>query len=157
VKRLRADRRVGLLLVGILLLTFVALGATVALPAADPAVRSTKGARTYAGAAHQGMIVYRNEGCWYCHTQYVRDTAQDKINGKPLAASAYANQSPPLLGLERIGPDLTHVAGRFANADAFVAYLKDPAEDHPRTSMPSYAYLSEKDLRALAAYLLSFR
>jgi cbb3-type cytochrome oxidase cytochrome c subunit len=155
VTRPRADRRVGLLLAGILLLTFVAIAATVALPATDPAVRSTKGARAFKGDAARGMLVYRNEGCWYCHTQYVRETAQDKTYGKPLSAATYANQSPALLGLERLGPDLTHVAARFADADALVAFLKKPGDD--RTSMPAYSYLSEKDLRALAAYLLSFR
>jgi cbb3-type cytochrome oxidase cytochrome c subunit len=157
VKHVRADRRVGLLLGGILLLTFVAIGATVALPAADPAIRSTRGARTFAGDARRGMVVYRNEGCWYCHTQYTRETAQDKAWGKPLGASAYANQSPALLGLERLGPDLTHLGSRFPDAAALASFLEDPGEDRPRTSMPQYAYLSERDLRALAAYLLSFR
>jgi cbb3-type cytochrome oxidase cytochrome c subunit len=103
-----------------------------------------------------GMEVYRNEGCWYCHTQYVRESAVDQALGEPLGPREYAAVSPAMLGAERVGPDLTHVGARFGQDD-LLAYLRDPGGTEPRTSMPSYAYLGESDLRALVAYLLSLK
>lgn len=144
--KIRADRRIGLLLGGVLLLTFVAIGATVALPASDPAVQKAK-AQQMSKAVGQGMRVYRSEGCWYCHTGYDRTTGIDA--GKPLDASAYAGRSPAMLGLDRFGPDLTHGPTITTSAD-LVKYLRKV-----HGSMPSYDYLSSKDVDALAAFLLS--
>jgi cbb3-type cytochrome oxidase cytochrome c subunit len=154
VKRLRVDRRLGLLLGGVLLASFVALGAAVALPSADPDLQGD--AKELSRLEARGMQVYRNEGCWYCHTQYLRSSAADAELGRPLDPDAYLAASPLMLGHERIGPDLTQGL-RFANAEALVAYLGKPGSEGYRTSMPSYAYLGEDDLRALAAYLLSLR
>ncbi len=153
-KRLRVDRRAGLLLGGVLLASFVALGASVALPAADPELKGE--ARDLSRLEARGMKVYANEGCWYCHTQYVRETAIDAELGKPLGADGYAGASPAMLGNERIGGDLTH-GPSFADARTLIAYLRDPGAERFRSSMPSYAYLGEEDLRAIAAYLLALR
>lgn len=154
---IRADRRVGLLMAGIVFATFVSIGATIALPASDPDVSADKGARIFEGDAARGMKVYRNEGCWYCHTQAVRNTPIDDVYGKPLAASAYAELSPVLIGLDRIGPDLTHVGGRYGSAEQLIALLRHPRAEGRDSSMPSYSYLSSKDLEALAAYLLALK
>jgi cbb3-type cytochrome oxidase cytochrome c subunit len=75
--------------------------------------------------------------------------------GEPLEASRYNGASPSMLGLERIGPDLTHLRSRFTSDEDLIAFLRDPASKGHRTSMPSYGYLGADDLRALAAYLLS--
>jgi cytochrome c oxidase cbb3-type subunit II len=150
---IRADRRFGLLLAGIVLLSFVSIAATVVLPAADPALQA-KPRDLDAREAH-GMKVYKAEGCWFCHTGYVRETSVDKPLGKPLDAKAYAGLSPSMLGTERVGPDLTSLSTRFSDAASLIAYLEDPAEGGRRSSMPSYSYLSKSDLEALAAYLLS--
>jgi cbb3-type cytochrome oxidase cytochrome c subunit len=141
--KLRADRQVGLLFVGVVLLTFVAIGATVALPANDPSLQVK--ARAMSAEAVRGMKVYKSEGCWYCHTQYERHTATDAVLGKPLGTGRYAGLSPSMLGLERMGPDLTHLSA----ADR--AALVDALESHGKAG--SLAYLSAKDLEALAAYL----
>jgi cbb3-type cytochrome oxidase cytochrome c subunit len=141
VSRVRADRRVGLMLGAVLLLTFVAIGATVALPASDPSLRA-KQQNTLMLRKH-GMRVYQSEGCWYCHTQYQRSTKSD--TGEKTTAAAFVGDSPAMLGLERVGPDL-----RGLSTSDVIAYLHKA-----HGSMPSYAYLSDKDLVALAAYLQS--
>jgi cbb3-type cytochrome oxidase cytochrome c subunit len=151
--RVRADRRIGVLLGGVVLLAFVAIATTIILPATDPAVEAK--ARDLTAQQVAGMKVYRAEGCWYCHTGYVRETAVDTALGKPLDPKAYGGTAPSMLGLERIGPDLTHVDARFANGADLAAYLADPAKNGHHTSMPNYGYLSDRDLEALAAYLLS--
>ena len=141
--RIRADRRIGLLLAGVILLTFVALGASVALPATDPSLDAKPVELSREEA--RGMDVYRSEGCWYCHTQHVRETGTDAELGEPLGAEAYVGLSPSMLGLERVGGDLTHL--RPTGSEALIETL----EDHGKG--PSYAYLSNDDLKALAAYL----
>lgn len=151
---LRVDRRVGLLLGGVLLASFVALGGSVALPASDPELAGE--AKDMARLEARGMKVYANEGCWYCHTQYVRTSAVDAALGEALGPDGYAGASPATLGHERIGADLTH-GGSFSDTQTLIAYLRDPGAERDRSSMPSYAYLGEDDLRALAAYLLSLR
>lgn len=153
-KRLRVDRRLGLLLGGVMLASFVALGAAVALPSSDPDLHGD--AKELSRLEARGMKVYRNEGCWYCHTQYLRSGAADAEFGRPLDPDAYLDASPAMLGHERIGPDLTQGLS-FASVKALVDYLSKPGSEGYRTSMPSFAYLGEEDLRALAAYLLSLR
>ena len=153
-RRVRVDRRLGLLLGGVLLASCVALGAAVALPSADPTLHGD--AKKLSKLEARGMKVYRNEGCWYCHTQYLRSSATDSELGRPLDLDAYLGATPAMLGHERIGPDLTQGLS-FANLSALVDYLSKPGSQGYRSSMPSYAYLGEDDLRALAAYLLSLR
>ena len=150
---IRADRRIGLLLAGVVFFAFVAVGATVALPAADPAVRATASGPKVAKLVAKGMRVYRNEGCWYCHTQDVRNTPIDAPYGKVTKARAFAGLSPVPIGFERIGADLSHVGSRYGTRDDIMKLLTDP----PPSQMPSYSYLSKDDLRALAAYLATLK
>ena len=151
--KLRADRRVGLLLAGIVFFAFVAIGTTVALPASDPAVRATNSGPTMSKLVARGMKIYRNEGCWYCHTQDVRNTPVDAPYGKATSARAYRGLSPVPVGFERIGPDLAHVGSRYGSVDDLMNLLAHPGA----SQMPSYAFLSANDLRALAAYLATLK
>lgn len=150
---LRADRRVGLMLAGVVLLAFVAIGTTIVLPATDPDLEAKP--RELSADEMRGMRIFRSEGCWYCHTSYVRSTSVDSPLGDASDAERFAGLSPSMLGVERVGPDLSNVSARFTDAAALVAYLEDPSEDHPRTAMPSYAFLSDAELEALAAFLLA--
>jgi cbb3-type cytochrome oxidase cytochrome c subunit len=152
-RRLRVDRRVGLLLGGVLLASFAALGASVALPASDPELAGRE--ERLSRLERQGMEVYRNEGCWYCHTQYVRESSVDADLGTPMDAKAYAGESPAMLGTERIGPDLTHYGSSGVGPSTVVDFLSDPGEDS--SYRHRFGYLSDADLRALAAYLLSLK
>lgn len=156
-RRIRSDRRAGLLLGGVAFAIFVAIGATIAVPAADPEVRASEAARTFEESERRGFEIYRNEGCWYCHTQSVRTTPVDDPYGEPLEPGTYADQSPVMIGAERLGPDLAHVGSRYASAADLIAILREPRSDGRRSTMPSYAYLSDADLEALAAYLLALQ
>ncbi|MEX0874785.1 MAG: c-type cytochrome [Actinomycetota bacterium] len=149
--KLRADRRVGLLLAGVVLLTFVAIGATVALPASDTSLRGD--GTDMSAAQEEGMKIYRSEGCWYCHTQYLRNSGSEVGAGtnRPLDPADYEGRSPSMLGLERFGPDLTY--GGSMDETTLMAFLNGEQDGHE----PAYGYLSDADLEALAAYLLSSR
>jgi cytochrome c oxidase subunit 2 len=91
--------------------------------------------------ARRGEEAFLANGCSACHT--IRGTA---------AAG-------------RIGPDLTHVAGRLSIAaatlpnqsDALSRWIRDSDRVKPGVHMPAFRTLSSGDLAALAAYLGSLR
>lgn len=153
---MRTDRHLGALLAACVLLLSVAAAAGVVLPATDRAVRA-EGASTLDAKAQRGLRVYRNAGCWYCHTQEVRPLRTDAGLGEVSVPGDYADEGPAMIGVERVGPDLAHYGSRAPAAADIVALLRDPRAADKRSSMPSYRYLSDADLDALAAYLSSLR
>ena len=84
----------------------------------------------------------------------VRDAASDASLGPAMSLpNDYANEAPNLIGLDRVGPDLTCVGGRLSDRSAIVAHLAHPDHVHAGSGMPRYAYLSDQELNAIAAYL----
>lgn len=97
-----------------------------------------------------GRDIYIREGCSYCHTQAVRPIVTDVGLGAVSVSGDYAHESPVLLGVARMGPDLMHIASRGGINDDD---LTDPREDQPWSTMPSYAHLPQADIDALLAYV----
>jgi len=116
--------------------------------------------RTYdtGTAALAGRDLYIAQGCGQCHTQEVRPVAADVGLGPVSDIGDYANEDPVLVGSERIGPDLFHVATREGfDADALKAHLKNPQAARPWSVMPSYSYLSDAQINALISYIETLR
>ena len=66
------------------------------------------------GNVMAGRAVYASEGCFYCHSQQIRDeqNGTDIERGwgvRRTVARDYIFENPPLLGSSRLGPDLTNV------------------------------------------------
>ena len=97
-----------------------------------------------------GREIYISEGCAYCHTQAVRPIVTDLGLGPVSQPGDYAHEEPVLLGTARMGPDLMHLAARGGTTED---HLRDPREERPWSTMPSYDYLSTEDLEALVSYL----
>jgi hypothetical protein len=98
--KIRADRRIGILLGGVILTTFVALGATVALPASDPSLKVDQAAELDE-QAERGREIFRREGLWRCDVSYQRETTAD---GEGATTPADIDgQNPALLGVEVVG------------------------------------------------------
>lgn len=103
-----------------------------------------------------GRRVYLAEGCINCHSQYARPTTLDIERwgpGRPLAT--VLEQSPPLFGNRRQGPDLQNVGSRRSHEWQRL-HLMAPRRITPGSRMPSYAHLfADGDPRgeALVAYL----
>jgi cbb3-type cytochrome c oxidase subunit II len=151
------------LLLGALATVLLAIFMTVFLPAAQrygrTAIAGDSGQPYNTLQAH-GRDVYKGQGCLYCHTQQVRPVTADFGLGQISVAGDYAHDEPPLLGTERNGPDLAHVASRGAGRDTeawHILHLQQPDTMAPNTIMPRYNYLSQDDLEALAAYLLTLK
>ncbi len=107
----------------------------------------------------RGRDIYLSEGCWYCHTQEVRQIVADVGLGPVSQAGDYAWEVPSSRGIARIGPDLTHVGSRdiAASPQGLVNYLFDPRSVRDWSLQPSYEHLSDADLLALAEYLANLK
>ena len=99
---IRADRRVGLLLGGVILSTFLALGATVALPASDESLGAED--VELSEEAARGRDVYLRQALWQCNVAYARETSVDGTQAAT-TADQVAGVAPVMLGAERTGRD----------------------------------------------------
>jgi len=98
-------------------------------------------ASDYAPLERLGRAVYIREGCWYCHSQYVRPVAGEDLRWGPVSeAGEYAFDLPQLLSTRRIGPDLTRVGLKYGD-DWHYAHLWDPRLVVPDSVMPSFKWL----------------
>ncbi|MEQ8765595.1 MAG: cbb3-type cytochrome c oxidase subunit II [Planctomycetota bacterium] len=95
----------------------------------------------------KGRDVYVGEGCWHCHSQFIRPVSNESKRWGPVAASEeYENelQRPVLFGTRRVGPDLSREGGR-RGSDWHVAHFWDPALTSPGTVMPAYKWFLEEN------------
>ncbi|MCI0399199.1 MAG: cbb3-type cytochrome c oxidase subunit II [Chloroflexi bacterium] len=139
---------------------------TIIIPAQDPVGPSAL-ARPYTELELEGREIYKREGCHYCHSQQVRapEAGQGMVRrpgdiGPESAPGDYYYQSPVFWGTQRQGPDLAHVASREGVGDNpawHLAHFKNPRGISPGTLMPSYDYLSDGELEALVAYMLTLK
>ncbi len=112
-----------------------------------------------AATVADGREVYTSEGCVYCHTQQVRANVTDVGLGAVTRRQDIIFENPVVLGRLRVGPDLAH-AGRRDQTDDIdwvKAHLSDPRQNRGWSLMPSYDYLTESELEALAQYVVSLQ
>lgn len=141
-------------------------GVTVVAPAtAETNTERAADTRQYSRDARNGREVYARNGCVYCHSLQRGDAFADAgLGPAPSSNKEDLNDRPAMHGQARYGPDLSCVGDRVPGAaedadtgariDAMMAYLRDPAAVHPGSTMPSYRYLDNDDLRRLATYLV---
>lgn len=128
------------------------------LPALQPQARETKVTRVvrtdlgelkwtvseasdYTPLERRGRRVYTIEGCWYCHSQYVRPVTGETRRWGPVSqAGEYAYDVPHLFSTRRIGPDLTRVGMKFSD-EWHLAHFWNPRMVVPDSIMPSFRYL----------------
>lgn len=101
--------------------------------------------KPYTEIEAQGRAVYVSNGCYYCHSQQVRDpTFTNDVNrgwGRPSYPSDYVYDSPAMLGTMRTGPDLINVGLRLPDRNWHLAHLYQPRSLVSWSIMPSYPYL----------------
>ncbi|MCB0416218.1 MAG: cbb3-type cytochrome c oxidase subunit II [Bdellovibrionaceae bacterium] len=96
----------------------------------------------YEAALFRGRDIYIAEGCWHCHSQFVRPTANENLRYGPVSTPAeYQNNLhlPQLFGTRRVGPDLSREAGKKSN-DWHYAHLYKPTSVVPQSVMPEYPW-----------------
>lgn len=89
----------------------------------------------------RGRRIYIQEGCWHCHSQFVRPVAGEPFRyGPPSEAWESRYDVPQTFGTRRVGPDLSRSAGRHSD-DWHLAHLYNPRATVPLSVMPSYRWL----------------
>jgi cbb3-type cytochrome oxidase cytochrome c subunit len=99
----------------------------------------------------QGREVYVNNGCTYCHTQFIRSIDWDIGSERIAQAGDYIQDQPHLVGTERTGPDLSQEGGEHPD-DWHLAHFINPRFTRPESIMPSWEFLGEEKIKALIAY-----
>lgn len=111
----------------------------------------------------KGRQVYIREGCWYCHSQYIRPVTGEHLRWGPVSqVGEYAYDNPHLFSTRRIGPDLTRIGRKYGD-DWHLAHHWDPRAVVPNSIMPRFPWLFDasdgttpvlnKDGQALITYL----
>jgi len=107
--------------------------------------RAFPGGPTLASAAaalREGRDAYVREGCWHCHSQFVRPVSNEDLRwGRISYPAEYQNelQLPQLFGTRRVGPDLIREAGRRSN-DWHAAHFFNPRYVSPTSVMPPFPW-----------------
>jgi len=94
-----------------------------------------------------GRDVYIAEGCWHCHSQFVRPVSNEAKRWGPVSESwEYQNelQRPVLFGTRRVGPDLSREGGRRSN-DWHALHFFNPRLTSPQSVMPQYPWFFDGD------------
>jgi hypothetical protein len=97
--------------------------------------------------------IYIGEGCWHCHSQFVRRVSNEAERWGPVSTSwEFGNelQRPVMFGTRRVGPDLIREGGRRSN-DWHANHFFEPRSTSPESVMPSYPWFFDTP----AAYLAS--
>lgn len=100
-------------------------------------------ASDYSVLQQHGRAVYIREGCWYCHSQYVRPVAGETRRWGPITqAGEYAYDLPHLFSTRRIGPDLSRVGLKYSDS-WHLAHFWNPRMLSPDSIMPRFTALFE--------------
>lgn len=98
-------------------------------------------ASDYTALQSRGREVYTREGCWYCHSQYIRPvTGETRRWGPVTQAGEYAFDRPHMFSTRRIGPDLSRVGLKYSDS-WHLAHFWDPRMMSPDSIMPRFSAL----------------
>ena len=99
-----------------------------------------------ADALRLGRQVYVGEGCWHCHSQFVRPVSNESLRwGEVSETWEYQNelQRPVMFGTRRVGPDLSREGGRRAS-DWHAVHFYQPTMVSVGSPMPEYPWLFDE-------------
>lgn len=102
----------------------------------------------------EGLDDYVNNGCSYCHSQFIRPVDWDIGAERIAQAGDYYSYKTIILGTERTGPDLSQEGGEHSD-DWQLAHFVNPRNTSPVSLMPSWEFLGEETLDRLTAYVQS--
>jgi cytochrome c oxidase cbb3-type subunit I/II len=97
-----------------------------------------------------GQAVYKANGCFYCHNQFIREF--DWAMGESSEPGDFFYSVPNFLGTERTGPSLGAIGGKRPTVWHFFHYA-DPRSVSPSSIMPSFEFLPKNKLNTLVEYV----
>lgn len=126
-------------------------------------INEDEGTRYPVVNSRPGRALYVSEGCYYCHSQQVRDpqNGADIARGwgsRRTVARDYIFESPALLGSMRLGPDLANAGSKEwrnePKGDEYapkkrdrawhLLHLYNPTAKVSNSTMPAYRYLFDE-------------
>lgn len=138
--------------VGSMVLFFAVVLIVVAYPYLAVPRTPSQAARPLPPAEQAGELIFKQNGCQYCHSQYVRPQDWGMGSERIAEAGDYVFEEPPLLGSERTGPDLSQEGGIHPD-DWHKAHFVNPRHTRPDSLMPPFLFLGDDRLKALTAYV----
>ncbi len=102
----------------------------------------------------QGRSFYLSNGCHNCHSQYIRSVDWGLGAERLAHAGDYYQQTPPMLGSVRTGPDLSQDGGEHTD-DWHEAHFRNPRFTRPESIMPMFGFASDAQMRSIIAYVQS--
>jgi cytochrome c oxidase cbb3-type subunit 2 len=139
---------------GSMLIFWAAFFAVVVMPVLTIPQQPSEVWRDLTPRESAGRLIYIENGCTYCHSQYVRPQDWD-LGAERIAQSGdYHAQFPHLLGSERTGPDLSQEGGEHPN-DWHVAHFTNPRNARPASLMPAFGFLDSERMALLTDYVQS--
>lgn len=140
------------LLIGGSLIIFAAVySITVILPGLTLSDRPSEIFRPRSPLEEEGRKVFIQNGCSYCHSQYIRSMDWDIGAERVAQAGDYIQDRPHQLGSVRTGPDLSQEGGEHPD-DWHLAHFTNPRYTRPESLMPPFEYLGREKINALIAY-----
>lgn len=138
--------RILVLLLGAIATLVFATVALVAVPKALLAnIKPPPQLKPYTAEELEGRHVYMANGCIYCHSQQVRDSAVTTDSqrgwGRPSYPADYYYDKPHLMGTMRTGPDLFNVGARLPDKKWQLLHLYEPRAVNPWSIMPAFRFL----------------
>lgn len=103
----------------------------------------------YSRTELRGRQVYIANGCYYCHSQQIRDLsfttdAERGWGDRATVPADYARDRPALLGTMRTGPDLINVGTRLPDPMWHLIHLYNPRAVVEWSIMPAFPFLFEE-------------
>ena len=83
--------------------------AAIAIPSRSPSTSASRRRRSAPRRCGWAGKIYVGEGCWHCHSQFVRPVSNEEDRWGPVSQTEeYQNelQRPVMFGTRRVGPDL---------------------------------------------------
>lgn len=141
-----------LLIIGSLLVYWASMSVLVIMPMLTMEVEPSEIWRPMSETEKEGYKLYVQNGCSYCHTQFVRVMDWGVGAERIAQAGDYVGRSPVLMGSKRTGPDLSQEGGEHPD-DWHVAHFTNPRFTSPVSVMPSFAFLGEEKISKLIAFV----
>jgi len=128
------------------IMTFMVVAMPYMFTTNEPSAR----AHELSAVEQQGQDLFRQNGCFYCHNQFIRP--QDWAMGITSENGDFYYSVPNFLGTERTGPSLGQIGGK-RPTEWHVFHHIDPRSVSPSSIMPPFAFLTEAEINSLSMYV----
>ncbi len=133
-----------LMVLAFLVVTIGGLVQIVPLFYLENTIEKVEGVRPYTPLELAGAQVYKNEGCYGCHSQMIRPMRDEVTRyGHYSLAAESVYDKPFQWGSKRTGPDLARVGGRYSD-EWHVDHFTDAKQVVPESLMPPYGFLKNR-------------